>query len=245
MQMRSLANFNRRIFDATTTAVLSTCVKINSVARITFFAQNRQSSTTRIFPLIFTNPNFLKMLRRNSIHEPSKANATWGTEVVPRRSSHSQKLQKRAKSENALLVEGGSRFGSSKNSLASDANLLSLLSSLQSPEFCGKLQPIDFDHSLKGDEWIRLPKGRNLNEKAKRYIIPTPMELYEASPERFVSCDATVSSETSFDSRKKRTFQDLSALCDDKVLGQFKFLSLHQSAVVSSSTSNGEELRKV
>ena len=176
------------------------------------------------------------MMRRNSNHEISKSNASWGTaDAPPRRSSHGQNVQKRAKSESAVVE--GTQFGASENSLASDANLRSLLSTLHSPEFCGMLRPINFDHSLKGDEWIRLPKGRNINEKAKRYIIPTPVELYEGNPESFVSCDATISSETSFDSGKKRTFQDVSSRDDDNALGDFKFLTIHPTTTTIKVTS--------
>jgi hypothetical protein len=146
-------------------------------------------------------------MRRSSNRETSRSNATW--------SNLDQSDQKRAKSERSLLQRSKS---------IDESSFQELLSSLHSSEFCGKIDPtVNFDHSLKYNEWIRLPNGRNKSEKTKRCIIATPMEMYEGQVD---TCDITVSSATSSDSDRKRRRHEM---CHDEsksITGAFNSMTL-------------------
>lgn len=140
------------------------------------------------------------MLRSKNPQQVCSSNATWSPP------SRNQFCEKRTKSE-SHLVKNGSKEEAEKSVLISpEEDLRELLSALHTHEFCGKMNPTNFDHSLDDDEWVRLPSrrgggGSGEEKKTKRVIIPTPKEMYDEPH----SCDTTVSSAASGDSGKKRS----------------------------------------
>jgi hypothetical protein len=129
-------------------------------------------------------------------------NAAWSSD---HRESTTSEQQKKARSDSRL----------EKNL----HDMGDLLSSLHTQAFCGQLDPTSFDHSLKYDEWIRLPSGKK-SDNSKRVIIPTPAEMYQTEnctmmdgkPRKVSggSCDTTVTSSDSHDSCRKRSRQQIS-----------------------------------
>lgn len=138
-------------------------------------------------------------MRRASSQKECQVNAAWSDQ---RETKIAQ--QKKAKSDSGLKFQG----------------VGDLLSSLHTQQFCGQLDPASFDHSLKYDEWIRLPSGRK-SENSKRVIIPTPAAMYQTENSTILdtqsrryaggSCDTTVTSSESLDSAgRKRSRHEIS-----------------------------------
>lgn len=149
-------------------------------------------------PVSNSNPAPNNFMRRNANRGQSLVNAMWSDDV--RSSALSQ--SKKAKSDSQLV-----KPTPNNNGLRADVG--DLLSVLHTEGFCGRLDPKSFDHSLKYDEWIRLPSGRK-SQNSKRVIIPTPMELYDMDysgsdgKAGLISCDSTVSSGCSNDSSSRK-----------------------------------------
>lgn len=139
------------------------------------------------------------MLRSKNPQQECSTNATWSPP------SRKQFCEKWTKSESHLVTNGSKEEAEKSMLISPEEDLRELLSALRTTEFCGKLNPTNFDHSLDDDEWVRLPRrrgGRGSGEKkTKRVIIPTPKEMYDEPH----SCDTTVSSAASGDSGKKRS----------------------------------------
>ncbi len=158
-------------------------------------------------------------MRRTSSHETSsQLNADWIQDDI-----HDQRfgVQKRAKSDSNILT------GNEVTSFAKDQSVRELLASLRSTKFCGQIERLKFDHSLKHDEWIRLPSGRRKGDTARLRIIPTPKALYDDNMNSSMSCDHTISSGNSGEWCKKRSMQEISNDCDP--LSDLKYLSLGEN----------------